>query len=216
MRPLALEGAWEIVPEVHADERGAFLECFRPDLLAEVTGRRFEVLQGSMSTSARGVVRGIHFADVPPGQAKFVTCVRGAVFDVVVDLRTGSPTFGRRQAVRLDDTRRTALLIEEGLGHAFCALTDDAQMLYLCSETYAPQREHVVQALDPQLGIPWPVAAPAQSPRDAAAPHLADALAKGLLPSYEAARKHRGDRVRSRDGGNRGRSLDGGNSGHGV
>ncbi|WP_199813292.1 dTDP-4-dehydrorhamnose 3,5-epimerase family protein [Streptomyces aureocirculatus] len=190
MRPLALEGAWEIVPQVHADERGAFLEYFRPDLLAEVTGRHFDVAQSSLSSSAPGVVRGIHFADVPPGQAKYVTCVRGAVFDVVVDIRTGSPTYGRWQAVRLDDTGRSALLIEEGLGHAFCALTDDALMLYLCSETYAPQREHVVQALDDELGIPWPVDTPVQSPRDAAAPLLADALAKGLLPSYEMARKH--------------------------
>ncbi|MFF9621158.1 dTDP-4-dehydrorhamnose 3,5-epimerase family protein [Streptomyces griseosporeus] len=192
MRPLDLEGAWEIVPKVHADARGAFLEVYRPDRLAELTGRRFDILQGSLSRSARGVVRGVHFADVPPGQAKYVTCVQGAVLDVVVDIRTGSPTYGRWQAVRLDDTRCAALLIEEGLGHAFCALTDSASMLYLCSETYAPRREHVVQALDPALGIAWPVGEPVQSPRDAAAPTLAEARAEGLLPSYDVARKHTG------------------------
>jgi len=192
IRPLAVEGAWEIVPEVHEDARGALWEFFRPDRLAEVTGRRFDTLQGSVSLSTRGVVRGIHFADVPPGQAKYVTCVRGAVLDVVVDLRTGSPGFGAWQAVRLDDTGRRALLIEEGLGHGFCALTEEAAMLYLFDETYAPRREHVVQALDPGLGIDWPVADAVQSPRDATAPTLAQARAEGLLPSYAATRTRLG------------------------
>ena len=90
--------------------------------------------------SARGVVRGIHFADVPPGQAKYVTCVRGAVLDVIVDLRVGSPTFGRWEGVRLDDVDRRAVYLAEGLGHGFCALTDDATLTYLCSETLQPDR----------------------------------------------------------------------------
>ena len=105
--------------------------------------------------SRRGVIRGIHFADVPPGQAKYVTCVRGAILDVVVDLRAGSPTFGQWVAVRLDERRR-AVFLAEGLGHAFMALSDQATVLYLCSTPYAPGREHGVHPLDPEIGIDWP------------------------------------------------------------
>ena len=101
-------------------------------------------------------MRGIHFADVPPGQAKYVTCVRGAVLDVVVDVRVGSPTFGRWDAVRLDDRERRALYIAEGLGHAFCALEADSTVVYLCNDVYRPGSEHGVHPLDPALGIAWP------------------------------------------------------------
>jgi dTDP-4-dehydrorhamnose 3,5-epimerase len=132
------------------------------------------------------VVRGVHFADVPPGQAKYVTCVRGAVLDVVVDLRAGSPGFGRWQGVQLDDADRRAVYIAEGIGHGFCALSDEATLTYLCSETYAPDREHSVHPLDADLGIVWPADSPVVSERDGAAPGLAEALAAGLLPDYEA------------------------------
>jgi dTDP-4-dehydrorhamnose 3,5-epimerase len=101
------------------------------------------------------VVRGVHFADVPPGQAKHVTCLAGAVLDVAVDLRVGSPTFGRWHAERLDAVQRRALYLPEGIGHAFCALADDATVVYLCSEPYRPAAEHGVH-LDPALGLPWP------------------------------------------------------------
>lgn len=181
---MAVAGAWEIVPTRHIDPRGTFLEWYRPDTVAAVTGQDFRPLLGGMSVSRRGVTRGIHFADVPPGQAKYVTCVRGAVYDVVVDIRPGSPTYGNWQGVRLDDTEHRAVLVGEGLGHGFCALSDDSCVVYLCSETYAPLREHVVHALDPELGIDWPVTAPVLSPRDAAAPTLEAARARGLLPAY--------------------------------
>jgi dTDP-4-dehydrorhamnose 3,5-epimerase len=187
IRELSVEGALEITPAQHGDSRGAFLEWFRGDLLAGAAGgRELRVAQANMSVSARGVTRGIHFADVPPGQAKYVTCVRGAVFDVVVDLRVGSPAYGQWESVLLDDTDRRAVFLAEGLGHGFCALTDDACVAYLCSETYAPDREHSVHPLDPELGIAWPVSDPLLSARDAAAPGLARARAEGLLPDYEA------------------------------
>ena len=186
IRPLAIDGAWEITPELHGDARGLFLEWYRFDRLAEEVGHRLRVAQSNISVSARDVVRGIHFAIVPPGQAKYVTCVRGAVFDVAVDLRVGSPTFGRWESVRLDDSRRAAAYLAEGIGHGFCALTDDATLSYLCSEVYAPQREHAVHPLDPDLGIEWPAGTPVLSERDAAAPTLAEANARGLLPDYEA------------------------------
>jgi len=182
IRPLGIDGAWEVVPQQHADQRGRFLEWFQADRLAELTGHRFRTAQANLSVSARGVVRGIHYADVPPGQAKFVTCVRGAVLDVVVDLRRGSPRFGRWEAVQLDDTDRRAVYLAEGLGHGVCALTDDATLAYLCSTVYDPAVEHTVHPLDPELAIDWPVADPVLSGRDAAAPALADAP----LPDHRA------------------------------
>ena len=115
-----------------------------------------------------------------------MTCVRGAGLDVVIDIRTGSPTFGAWDAVVLDEHERRAVYVAEGLGHAFLALTDDATLLYLCSDGYRPGNEHGVNALDPELGISWPSeVAPILSPKDLAAPNLHDARRAGLLPSYD-------------------------------
>lgn len=186
IRPLAVEGAFEIIPAPHGDSRGLFLEWYRFDRLAEAVGHPMRLAQANLSVSARGVVRGIHYADVPPGQAKYVTCSRGAVLDAVVDLRVGSPTFGQWEGVRLDDAQRRAVYLPEGLGHGFCALSDDTTLTYLCSETYAPDREHSVHPLDAALGISWPTDAPFVSDRDGAAPTLAEATAAGLLPDYAA------------------------------
>jgi dTDP-4-dehydrorhamnose 3,5-epimerase len=134
--------------------------------------------------SRRGVLRGVHFADVPPGQAKYVTCTQGTVLDVVVDIRVGSPTFGQWDSVQLDDETGRAVYVSEGLGHAFLALTD-ATVIYLCSAPYTPGREHGVDPFDPALGIAWPSdVEPVLSPKDAAAPTLAQAEREGLLPSY--------------------------------
>jgi dTDP-4-dehydrorhamnose 3,5-epimerase len=184
VRPLSIEGACEIVPQQHGDPRGLFLEWYRAERLAEVVGRPLRLAQANLSVSARGVVRGIHFAQVPPGQAKYVTCVRGAVLDVIVDLRIGSPTFGQWEAVRLDDVDRKASYVAEGLGHGFCALTDDATLAYMVSEAYNPAREFAIHPLDPELGIEWPVEQPILSARDAAAPSFAQVRADGLLSTY--------------------------------
>ncbi|GIJ32768.1 dTDP-4-dehydrorhamnose 3,5-epimerase family protein [Micromonospora sediminimaris] len=190
LRPLSVEGAWEITPRQHGDPRGLFLEWYRFDRLVEAVGHPLRLAQGNLSISARDVVRGIHFADVPPGQAKYVTCVRGAVLDVIVDLRLGSPTFGRWEGVRLDDVDRRAVYLAEGLGHGFCALTDDATLTYLCSTTYNPSAEHTVHPLDRELGIDWPTTGAQLSARDAAAPTLAQARAAGLLPEYDTCRRY--------------------------
>jgi dTDP-4-dehydrorhamnose 3,5-epimerase len=190
IRPLAVEGGWEITPVQHGDPRGLFMEWYRFDHLAAEVGHPLRLAQANLSVSARDVVRGIHYADVPPGQAKYVTCVRGAVLDVVVDIRVGSPTFGRWDAVRLDDVDRRAVYIAEGLGHGFCALTDDATLSYLCSTEYNPQRERALHPLDPQLAVEWPAEQPQLSARDAAAPTLAEAAEAGLLPRYDACRAH--------------------------
>lgn len=183
--PLSIADAWEVLPAQHGDARGLFLEWYRFDRLAAAAGHPMRLAQANMSVSARSVVRGIHFADVPPGQAKYVTCVRGAVVDVVVDLRVGSPTFGQWEHVLLDETDRRAVYLGEGLGHGFCALSEDATLTYLCSETYAPGREHGVHPLDPDLAIDWPTNSPILSDKDAAAPSLAQARADALLPDYQ-------------------------------
>ncbi|MEU5906782.1 dTDP-4-dehydrorhamnose 3,5-epimerase [Micromonospora sp. NPDC047467] len=189
IRELGIEGAWEITPQQHGDQRGMFMEWYRFDKLAEAVGHPLRLAQANLSVSARGVVRGIHFADVPPGQAKYVTCVRGAVLDVIVDLRVGSPTFGRWEGVRLDDADRRAVYLSEGLGHGFCALTDDATLSYLCSATYNPTGEHGVHPLDEELGIDWPADVPLLSARDDAAPTLAQARERGMLPEYDNCRQ---------------------------
>jgi dTDP-4-dehydrorhamnose 3,5-epimerase len=187
MRQLGIAGAWVHEPKVFADDRGDFHEWFRGDDFTASTGRRpLNPAQANCSVSVRGTLRGVHFADVPPGQAKYVSCVHGAVLDVVVDVRVGSPTFGHWEAVRLDDTAHASVFLAEGLGHAFLALTDRATVVYLCSEGYAPMREHGVHPLDPALGIEWPGGArPLLSPKDAQAPTLEQARELGLLPVYE-------------------------------
>lgn len=186
IRPLKIEGAFEITPVQHGDPRGMLVEWYRFDTLAAEVGHPLRLAQANLSVSAKGVVRGIHFADVPPGQAKYVTCLRGAALDVVVDLRVGSPTFGCWDSVQIDDVDRRSVYVSEGLGHGFCSLADDTTVAYLCSETWAPQREHTVHPLDPDLGIVWPVQSPQLSARDAAAPDLVTARESGLLPDAAA------------------------------
>jgi dTDP-4-dehydrorhamnose 3,5-epimerase len=181
-----IDGVWTFVPRQHSDDRGTFLEFFRSEPLAEVTGHDLGVLQANCSVSSRGVLRGIHYADVPPSQAKYVTCVSGAVLDIIVDIRVGSPTFGQHVAVRLDDSERAAVYVSEGLGHSFMALSESATVIYLCSESYSPTREHGIHPLDTDLALPWPAdIEPLLSPKDAAAPGLSEAAASGALPSWD-------------------------------
>jgi len=190
-RELAVAGAWEITPTVHTDSRGRFFEWFTDREFADITGHRLDLRQANCSVSRPGVLRGVHFADVPPGQAKYVTCVRGAVLDVAVDIRVGSPTFGAWDAVRLDDRNHHSLYLSEGLGHAFVALDEDSTVMYLCSTGYDPAREHTVLATDPALGIDWPRDRDlVLSDRDAAAPTLEEARAAGVLPSWDATRAY--------------------------
>lgn len=186
-RELAVPGAWEITHQLHSDSRGALFEWFTDSDFTAMTGHRFDLRQVNCSVSAAGVLRGVHFAAVPPSQAKYVTCVHGRVLDVVVDIRVGSPTFGRWDAVMLDDRERKSTYIAEGLGHAFLALEDNSTVMYLCSARYNPDREYTVSALDPELAIDWPIAAEALvlSDRDRQAPTLGEARAQGLLPTWD-------------------------------
>jgi len=191
VRALAIDGAWVFTPRQFPDDRGAFLEWFKGDVFTASVGHPLQLAQANQSTSRRGTLRGVHYADVPPSQAKYVYCTGGAVLDVVVDLRTGSPTYGAHDSVRLDEIDRRALYLAEGLGHAFLALTDAATVTYLCSTPYAPGREHGIHPLDPALGLPWPAdVEPLLSAKDAAAPRLAAAEAASALPSYDACLAH--------------------------
>ena len=187
-----IPGAFTVTPQQHRDDRGVFLEWFRSDTFVETTGHRFTIAQANCSVSAAGTLRGIHFAQLPPSQAKYLTCPSGAILDVVVDIRVGSPTFGQWDAVQLDDENRKALYLAEGLGHAFMALADDTVVNYLCSAPYAPGREHGVHPLDPAIGIAWPThgrdgsaLTASLSPKDDQAPALADLVDSGLLPTYD-------------------------------
>ncbi|MDE9365210.1 dTDP-4-dehydrorhamnose 3,5-epimerase [Luteipulveratus sp. YIM 133132] len=189
IRPLRIEGAYVVTPRQFPDDRGVFLEAFRGDRLAELTGHRMEVVQTNVSVSSRGTVRGIHFADVPPSQAKYVTALSGAFLDFVVDIRVGSPTFGQWESVLLDTADRRAVYLSEGLGHALCALEDGSTAHYLCSAAYNPEREHGIHPLDPAVGLELPDGIVASlSAKDAAAPTLQEAADQGLLPSYEECR----------------------------
>jgi dTDP-4-dehydrorhamnose 3,5-epimerase len=194
VRELSVRGALEVTPVQHVDERGVFLEWFREDVVAEALGHHLHLVQGNISVSRVGTLRGIHFARLPPGQAKLVTCLHGAAFDVAVDLRVGSASYGRWDAVLLDDVDRRAIYLPEGVGHAFLALEEHTAVSYLCSAAYAPEREHAVHPLDPEIGIEWPTTdrhghpiSALLSPRDDAAPSLAEVHASGLLASYEEA-----------------------------
>jgi dTDP-4-dehydrorhamnose 3,5-epimerase len=186
MQRLSIDGAWLAGSPAIPDSRGSFNVWFSgPDFLSAL-GHSFTVAQANCSVSARGVVRGIHYAEVPPSQAKLVTCVRGEVLDVVVDLRVGSPTYRRWEFVRLDESTRGTVYVAEGLGHGFVALTDDATVVYLCSAPYTPEREHGIDPFDPDLAIDWPTdVSPVLSNKDATAPSLASAEAAGVLPSYQ-------------------------------
>ncbi len=184
IEPLAIEGAWVVTPRQFPDDRGVFLEGFRADHLADAIGHRMQVVQTNVSVSSAGTVRGIHFADVPPSQAKYITAASGSLIDYVVDLRVGSPTFGQWDGVLLDGRDRRAVYLSEGLGHAFCALEGGTTAVYLCSAVYTPDREHGVHPLDPAIGLDLPVESPVLSPKDAAAPTLAQARDAGLLPTY--------------------------------
>lgn len=188
-----MPGAYEFTPVIHRDDRGSFHEWFRIADFEQALGHSLDLQQANCSVSSAGTLRGIHFAQLPPSQAKFVTCLNGAVLDVVVDIRVGSPTFGQWDSVLLDDADRRCIYLSEGLGHAFLALEDHSIVSYLCSAPYAPGREHGVHPLDPAIGIEWPSEGRDGSPlevllseKDAAAPSLEEAAAQGLLPTYDA------------------------------
>jgi len=186
--PLKIQGSWLFEPRKFDDERGSFHEVFKLSEISEAMTRGFEVKQVNHSISNAGVIRGIHWADVPPGQAKYVSCFRGSIWDVVVDIRVGSPTFGQWDAALLSAENGKSILIEEGLGHAFLSLEDNSVVSYLCSEPFNQPAEHGINPLDKVLNIPfganWDKSPFLVSPKDSQGPSLKEAEENGLLPKY--------------------------------
>jgi dTDP-4-dehydrorhamnose 3,5-epimerase len=164
-------------PEVHGDARGFMVETYRRDTWADL-GIDVEFVQHNHSRSSRGTLRGLHF-QTEPGQAKLVRCARGRIFDVAVDLRRNSPTYGQWEGHELDDETHRQLFVPAGFGHGFAVLSDEADVTYLLSSTYDPDTESGIAWDDPTVGVEWPIDDPLLSERDKAAPKLAE-VAKAL------------------------------------
>ncbi|MFH9138861.1 dTDP-4-dehydrorhamnose 3,5-epimerase family protein [Streptomyces sp. NPDC017524] len=185
-RELSVEGAIEFTPQVFDDERGIFLSPYQESAFSGTTGHSlFRVAQTNHSRSQQGVVRGLHYTRTPPGCAKYVYCARGRTLDIAVDIRVGSPTFGRSDAVLLDTEDFRAVYFPVGVAHGFVALEDDTVVSYLLSGEYVPENELALSILDPELALPIPGdIEPILSGRDLAAPTLEKAASDGLLPDY--------------------------------
>ena len=180
---LTIPDTMVLTPKQFSDSRGTFFEWFQDSTFLTNAGHSFSLAQANCSISQKGVVRGIHYADIPPGQAKYVTCVSGSVLDVLVDLRIGSPTFGKWDSVLLEMNERKVVYLPSGIGHAFMALEDNTTVVYLCDQRYNPTNEHEIHPLDPTIGIKWPDGIePLLSDKDAAAPSFESV--KNRLPKY--------------------------------
>ena len=171
-----LEGLALIQPAVHGDARGFFQETYRRSTFAAL-GIDLEFVQDNHSRSGRGVVRGMHF-QVGAGQAKLVRCARGAIFDVVVDIRRGSPTFGRWEGFELDDERHRQLFVPIGFAHGFCVRSEVADVVYKVSSYYRDELERGIAYDDPDVGIAWPEHELRVSDLDRRAPRLREVEAE--------------------------------------
>ncbi len=197
-------GAYLITPEQLTDERGSFHEALRTVELEEVTGEPFRPQQINYSTSRRNTLRGIHSVTVPPGQAKLVTCVRGAARDIVVDLRVNSPTFGHFDGTVLDTITARSVYVPEGVGHGFLTLTDDTCICYVLSSAHVPGTQVDINPLDPDLALPWNFTEPPlMSHKDTTARSLTETLDAGLLMAWAAVPPAVRDRRRDDEHGHR-------------
>ena len=187
--PLKISGSWKIEFQKFEDNRGFFYESFKAEEFPKLIGRNFDIKQTNTSSSAKGSVRGIHYALVPPSQAKLVQCQRGSIKDYVIDIRIGSPTFGQFEAVDLDEKAASAIFIEEGLAHAFVALENNTIVTYYVSEKYNPEREKGINPFDKTLNILWPEIDLILSEKDKAAISLEQAKDQGILTTYDECKK---------------------------
>lgn len=171
-----LPGVLVLTPRVFTDDRGFFYESYSDDALAEATGRPVRFVQDNHSRSDKGVLRGLHFQVAPHPQAKLVRCTRGAIWDVVVDVRRDSSTLGKWFAVDLSEENLRQIWVPVGFAHGFVAMTDGADVQYKTTDRYAPECERSILWNDPEIGVPWPIEIdPIISPKDAAAPTLSTA-----------------------------------------
>ena len=183
--PTAIPDVLLIAPKVFGDARGFFFESFNQQAFDEATGTHHQFVQDNHSRSARGVLRGLHYQLPPHAQGKLVRVTRGRVWDVAVDIRQGSPTFGQWVGEELSEDNQHQLWIPPGLAHGFLVLSDTADFLYKTTTYYAPQAERCILWNDPQLAIAWPdvVGEPLLSPKDAQGLLLAEAELPGFAPS---------------------------------
>lgn len=183
--PLGIEGAWVAESPIWSDDRGFFREWFKSADIKEATRRRFAIEQANISHSSKGTLRGIHYSIAPRGQAKWITCVSGAIKDVIVDIRPDSPTFGQWIDVDLRGDSGSAVFISEGLGHAFIALEDNTVVAYLVSTPFSPTHEFEINPLDEKIAINWGMQNSDLkiSDKDKKAPTLHERLTEGKLPS---------------------------------
>jgi len=178
-----LDGVVLVEPQVHGDERGFFVETYARDAWKEL-GVDADFVQHNHSRSSHGTLRGLHF-QTSPGQAKLLRCARGAILDVAVDIRHGSPTFGQSVAIELNADKLNQLLVPIGFAHGFCTLEPDTMVLYKVSAPYSPAHDRGILWNDPDLGIEWPLdGEPILSAKDAAAPTFKQAREAGILPSW--------------------------------
>ena len=187
--PLKISGSWKIEFQKFEDNRGFFYESFKAEEFPKLIGRNFDIKQTNTSSSAKGSVRGIHYALVPPSQAKLVQCQRGSIKDYVIDIRIGSPTFGQFEALDLDEGSASAIFIEEGLAHAFVALENNTIVTYYVSEKYNPEREKGINPFDKTLNILWPEIDLILSEKDKAAISLEHAKDQGILTTFDECKK---------------------------
>jgi dTDP-4-dehydrorhamnose 3,5-epimerase len=187
LTPLGIEGVWLAESPVWRDDRGYFREWFKSGDVKATTGIDFSIQQANISQSQRGVIRGIHYSLAPEGQTKWVTCVNGSIRDVIVDIRSSSPTFGKSVYVDLNGRDGRAVLIGSGLGHGFASLAHSSTIAYLLSSPYSPAEEFEINPLDPVLGIDWglDLSEVSLSEKDKNAPTLAARSSEGKLPSWK-------------------------------
>ena len=187
--PLKISGSWKIEFQKFDDNRGFFYESFKEEDFKNQIGRNLNIKQTNTSSSSKGSVRGIHYALVPPSQAKLIQCQRGSIKDYVIDIRVGSPTFGQFEEIELDENSVSAVFIEEGLAHAFVALENQTVVTYFVTEKYNPEREKGINPFDKTLNVKWPDVDLILSEKDKQAISLEEAKSQGLLPTFDECKK---------------------------
>ena len=188
-QPLKISGSWKIEFQKFDDNRGFFYESFKEEDFKKLIGRNLNIKQTNTSSSSKGSVRGIHYALVPPSQAKLVQCQRGSIKDYVIDIRVGSPTFGQFEEIELNENSASAVFIEEGLAHAFVALENQTVVTYFVTEKYNPEREKGINPFDKTLNVKWPDIELILSEKDKQAISLEEAKNQGLLPTFDECKK---------------------------
>jgi dTDP-4-dehydrorhamnose 3,5-epimerase len=187
--PLKISGSWKIEFQKFDDNRGFFYESFKEEDFKNLIGRNLNIKQTNTSSSSKGSVRGIHYALVPPSQAKLVQCQRGSIRDYVIDIRVGSPTFGLFEEIELNENSASAVFIEEGISHAFVALENQTVVTYFVTEEYNPTREKGINPFDKTLNVKWPDIELILSEKDKQAISLEEAENQGLLPTFDECKK---------------------------